>query len=606
MTTDSKVEVVDLEKVDLAIHGLPTFTSLKKKAKSNSTFPIASLEYKRSKTLNYRNQRLNSGFEIPEYNLHEIAAAEDGDGIIRQTIKKKAALMFKEGWILSGDNERTRDYLKMRLLQLSLTSNKPMNQLLDETGTDLIRYHNAFWVLKRNVKNSGGRRRKIRGARGERMIDPISAVFRLAPETVRIRTDKFGNPVKYLQEMPDGRRESFLAENVIHFYVNRRAGFNFAAPGLLPAIEDVRLLRQIEEYVELLSEQYLFPLFTLSIGSDEWPAANDESGVPEVDVWKNKIENLDISAGLVLPHRVKLDVVGYEKVLPVEEYLNYFKKRLYVSCGVSPVDLGEGDTANRNTADSVTKQLIDDVKYYQRSFKIQLEFHFLNQLLLEQFSINVLKPENAVEFQFHEIDKDSMIKGQNHNALMFSMGHFTEDEARVKSDLPVIDSDEERAKTYLNINEIPRIEAEGQMAIKIADAAPKLPASPTKKTSTNKATNTAKSRQQPTNQHGTLLGPTKRKSGLRSEDLTRLQVILNDFDNSPPDLTDIKLANWLFSLDKRSYNADICISILPILEILVKESFDLLQDNTLSPLNVRDILYEEITNKLELPEDKIA
>lgn len=600
MTNNSNVKVIDLETVDLAIHGLPTFTSITKKAKSNTTLPIASLEYKRSKTLNYRNRRLNSGFEIPEYNLHEIAAAEDGDGIIRQTIKKKAALMFKEGWILQGDNERTREYLMNRLLQLALTSNKPTNQLLDETGTDLIRYHNAFWVLRRNAKNSGGKRRKIRTSKGEKMLDPISSVFRLAPETVRIRTDKYGNPVKYLQEMPDGRRESFLAENVIHFYVNRRAGFNFAAPGLLPAIEDVRLLRQIEEYVELLSEQYLFPLFTLSIGSDDWPAGNDESGVPEVDVWKAKIENLDVSAGLVLPHRVKLDVVGYEKVLPVEEYLSYFKKRLYVSCGVSPIDMGEGDTANRNTADSVTKQLIDDVKYYQRSFKIQLEFHFLNQLLLERYNINVLKPGNIVEFRFREIDKDSMIKEQNHNALMFSMGHFTEDEARIKSDLPVIDSEEERNKTYLNVNEIPRIEAETEMAIKVANAAPKVPSS---KTSTP-AKKTAQNRQQPTNQHGTNLGPTKKKSGLRSEDITRLQVILSDFDNSPPDLTDIRLANWIFSLDKRSYNADICINILPILEILVKESFDLLQDNTLSPLSVRDILFEEITNKLELPEDK--
>ena len=107
--------------------------------------PVEIIPYKRSKVMNFRSNYLIKGqYELPEYNLYDISAAEDGDGIVRQAIKKKAALAIKQGWTLSGQNEDTVDYIKKRYLQLGLSSDKSVDELIDETLFDLFRFNNAF------------------------------------------------------------------------------------------------------------------------------------------------------------------------------------------------------------------------------------------------------------------------------------------------------------------------------------------------------------------------------------------------------------------------------------------------------------------------------
>ena len=484
------------------------------------------LKYMRTEKQSFRTNFYTwNGYQLPEYNLYEITAAEDGDGIIKQIIKKKSALMFKEGWELSGKNPRTVDYIQKRFRIIEIIQRKTMDQFFGEVGDDLVRFNNAF-ILK--VRGDFNRQKGIR---------PLIGFIRLAPETIRIKTDQYGNVSDYLQEMPDGRVQEFKAKDIIHFYHHRRAGFNFASPTLLPAIDDIRSLRQLEEYVELLTEQYLFPIFTLSIGTDTWPADVYEDGTTEVDVWANKINQMQINSGLVLSHRHKLEIHGFEKILPIEEYLNYFKNRVYVSAGVSSVDLGEAGTANRSTADSVTKQLIDDVKDYQRSLKNQIEIEIINELLLEEFDLRVLEPDNMVYFEFNEIDSDAMIKKENHNALMYSMYAITEDEMRKRNRMRYI-SEGDRSKMYNERVLYPRLEKEAEIALTKASSK-----------QNNKSQNIAKSKQQPSNQHGQALGPTKRKSSLKDAELRRLEVILSDFNFYDPDFEKSRLTLWLFNLD---------------------------------------------------------
>lgn len=551
-----------------------------------TSIPVQVLPYKRSKVMHFRNNYLlKNQFEIPEYNLYEISAAEDGDGIIRQAIKRKAALMFTEGWKLNGLNPDTIEYIEERLLQIGLSSGIPIEEVIEDTGTDLVRYHNAFWVLYRDDKNTSGKKRKVKTRSSEKDIYPIVAVFRVAPETMRLKTDKWGNPKKYMQIMPDGRSEEYVPENVIHFYINRRAGFNIAAPGLLPAIDEIRSLRQMEEYVELLVEQYLFPLFTLSVGTDEHPIQENPDGTTEVDVWTEKIKFMEVNGGLVFSHRIKMELHRMDKTIPVEEYLKHFKQRVYTACGVSPIDMSETNTSNRSTADSATKQLIADVKFYQKRFSQQIQFKFLDQLLLERYTPNVLRKQHVVKFQFNEIDIEAMIKLQNHHAMMYSMNYETEDEARAGGGLSIISNDSERDKMFLNTYEIPKLAAEEKYAVKAG-------------TSSSSSSNQAKNKQQPTNQHKTLSGPSKRKSSLRSEDIYRLKGILGHFADSDPDLIKLQLGSWLITLDKSNYPLDFCFTIESILDDLINTAYQGLQDNSADPIDLTDILYNQITTLL--------
>lgn len=591
------ITTMDLNGKDLAIHSLPATTGVKQKP---SEIVLKSLPYKTRHTLNFRRNILyGKGFEQPEYNLYEISAAEDADGIIRRTIQKKRALMAKAGWSLTGLNNRTVEYLKMRFMQIGLAQGQSMNLLIKETGGDLVRFHNAFWVKRRNKDNSGGRPRLVKTGAGTKTLQPVAAYFRIAPETMRIKTDKYGNPKKYMQMMPDGRYEEYNVDDIIHFYFNRRAGISISCPGLMPAIDDVRALRRIEEQVEVLIDQHLFPLFTLTIGTDELPVQTYADGTTEVDVWTNKIEEMPSSGGLVTSHRHKFDVLQSKEVLSVEKYLEHFKKRAFTSAGMSNLDMGEGDGMNRSTADNASQILIEDVKDYQDEFKEFLEFEVINELLLERFDINVLTEANKVTFSWEEIDLESMMKMENHNSVMHTMNQITEDEMRQRNNNKIIDDDETRSKLYMHTHDKVKIDWDTEAAKEIAAAKPVATGSTSSGSGSgsSKSSNTAKNKNQPTNQHGKKSGPEKRKSSTTLKAI-QLSHILGDFNKSNRDYTKVKATQWCFSLDFPKSAKDFSSRILKYIDNSVDNTYDKIASGTPSHL-AKDTFVENLISLLD-------
>ena len=560
---------------DLNVMSIPGI-SLKQKT---ADIPIKTLPYKKSHVLAYRTMfGGENSYQMPEYNLSEICAAEDADGIIRRAIQKKRALADKEGYSLVGKNNRTIQYMQHRFIELSIAQNFPMELLIKDSVGDLVRFHSCFWRKVRDNKASSGHIRKVKTINGEKKLLPVAAYFRMPPETMKVMTDKYGNPKYYMQLMPDGRYEEFAAEDIIHYKHNRRAGLNFPAPGLLPAVDDVKSLRRMEESVELLVDQHLFPLFTLQIGTDEFPVEVYPDGTTEVDVWTAKINNMPTSGGLVVSHRLKFDVIETKNSLAVEKYLEHFKKRSYTSAGVSNLDMGEGDGMNRSTADNASKILIEDVKDYQKEFMYQFQFEVVNELLLEGFNSSVFTDENVVRFQFNEIDADSMIKTENHNALMYSMHYLNEDEMRIRGRQPVIDGEESRNKMYVNQVEKPMAEHASQMKAK-----------------ENAAKNSAKNKNTPANQHGSKSGPTGRKSSMeRSERF--LSSLLNDFYHYERDFTKIRVKNWLFTIDVPENAEDIYSRLNYYVDELVDSAYDMFEKEDSDPLLARDIMIEKLIN----------
>jgi len=565
---------------DLNIFAIPT----KSPTNIQSSIPVKTLTYKKSHVLPYRRSWDSEGnYQTPEYNLSEICAAEDADGIIRRTIQKKRALADKEGWTLTGNNNKTIAYIEQRLKEISLSQNYPMQLLIKDSVGDLVRFHNCFWKKARDKRSSSGKRRLVRTYNGEKEMEPVAAYFRIPAETVSILTDKYGNPKWYMQQMPDGRYEEYPANDVIHFKFNRRAGFNFAAPGLLPAVDDIRSLRRIEESVELLVDQHLFPLFTLTIGSEEWPVEQYPDGTSEIDLWANKINNMPSSGGIIVTHRHKFDILEAKDVVPVEEYLDYFKKRAFTSAGVSAIDMGEGDGMNRSTADNASKILINDVKDYQKEFEYQFEFEVIYELLLERYNPTCLMEENVVHLQFNEIDIESMIKLENHSALMYNMNYLSEDESRLRAKFKKLDKEEDQQKMYLHKVEKPKIDWTAKAKLGM---------------STGSSTKNATNRSTPTNQHGTKSAPTGRKSSMDIEQLF-LSSIIDDFDIKDSDLTKIQVKNWLFSIDLEDNNSDISNNLFFYIDTIVDHGTEMLENKEVSTEDVKDFVKRNILKLIE-------
>jgi hypothetical protein len=438
-----------------------------------------------------------------EYNLVEIGVIEDVESYVRQSFQKKTALMFKEGEKLTGKNKDTIDYLKKRFLQMEYVSGMPWRLLLRETGYALISRSNYFWVKVRRASASGG---AVIGG-----VQPVAAYFGLGPEHITVKRNTKGVITHYRQEMPDGRVKEYPARDVIHFHAYRKPGFTFGTPAIVPVKDDIRALRRIEENVELMIYQHLFPIFQYKVGTETKPAGDIrlDSGhvISEVDYVREQIANMPAEGGIVTPERHEIKFIGADKqVLKAKEYLDYFKQRVFTGLGVSGVDLGEGGTANRATADSMSRALVDCVKDYQDILEEFINKEVIQDLLIEStFNFDVLDEANIVRFKFQEIDIEEQMKKNTNAQVLYNGDIIDVNEAREYVGKEPLANDQEELM-YTERVTMKTAEMQGNMQLEIAN------------TKTQAAANQAKNSNAPTNQNGKKTGPQKSRLDYVSRD----------------------------------------------------------------------------------------
>jgi len=303
----------------------------------------------RPNVLQYHSDRRKRGtFIEAEYDLYQIGRVEDTDSYVHQAFLKKVGLLFKEGYELVGGNPKTIQYVKLRLEQVARATGVPTEELIKSIGSGLIKKSNAFLVKVRKESASGGRKRRVPGTNTE--LEQIAGYFIAPPETMEVDADEFGKIRRWKQRMPDGRYKFFNAQDVVHFYFNRKDGLIFGTPTLIPVVDDIRALRKIEENIEMLVYQHLFPLFHYKIGTDDMPAGMNEYGESEIEVARKQIQYMPSEGGIVTSHRHDVKLIGTEnRALRAEQYLEHFKKRVFSGLGISAVDMGEGECYDEST-----------------------------------------------------------------------------------------------------------------------------------------------------------------------------------------------------------------------------------------------------------------
>jgi len=549
------------------------------KPSRQKTIAIVKIPRVRNPVLAFKPRPGGNEFEQPEYNMVEIGRIEDIESYVQRAFTQKEGLMFKEGWELIGKNAQTIKYIKHRFEQLSAAGRLPFAYTLRGVGEDLIRYSNAFIVKVRNDKASGGKLRRMIGRKSA--IEPVAAYFPMPVSTVRFQRDDNGKILKYRQTLPSGKYKDFSPEDVIHVYFRKKKGFLVGTPSLIPVKDDIRALRRIEENMELLIYQHLFPLYHYTVGTTDAPADTYPDGTREVDVVKQEIEMMPGEGMMVTPERHEIKAIGAEgRALRAEGYLTHFKQRIFAGLGVSAVDMSEGDSANRATADNMSRNMIDDVKHYQRVWEMFLNEFVIKELLLESTFTNPIDDDNLVRIKCSEIDLDAKIKVENHAVNAFGGHAIKHDELRAAFGKEPF-TDDEWDNTFWKLIEEPKLmmqsadepySAYAQAIARASITAPEQsdfdkenaerkkelaagqkaassgkpgPAS-SKKTSGQRA---AKAVVQPSNQHGTKNSPEKRRSSFSVADMVAPNNTITDLFN---DLQE----QALFSLSKGTLSSD--------------------------------------------------
>jgi len=370
-----------------------------------------------------RTRRENNVYHGPFYDLSEVARAMDVEPYVNQSVRKHREQILKEGYIFKGEDEEMVDYIHRRIFEMELVSGVTFEEIVRDFTTNLVAYATTFLVTKRDPQRSSGKSIKVHG----KTLKPIAAIFPMDPTSVEVRVNKHGHPTRWKQRIPNsisGKDEiTFPNSDVIYATIDRKPGFIFGTPYILPTLDDVRALRRLEELAEVAVNKFAFPSLHFQVGEKDDPPEVFDDGSSEIDMVRVEVENMNAEGGIVTSHRVKHEVMGSgTDVIDINPYLQYFEGRVLGGLRLSEIDLGRGDVS-KASAQTVSASLQDSAKDFQAIISNCLTYKLVLPLLFEGgFDVN---EENIVRFQFPLIDREEERANQAHGGDMFNNGTIT-------------------------------------------------------------------------------------------------------------------------------------------------------------------------------------
>lgn len=379
----------------------------------------------------------------PEYDFEEIKRAAETDSYIKSSLDKYQRMVYKAGYYLKSENEKSVEYINKRFRVMSYATGKPMDILFQEIADDLITYSNCI-LIKTRVKSvmPGIKAVGLLGA------DPIGGYSRIDPSTINVHRDQYGNVLAYTQKTINGKEKKYKPEDVVHLYMNRESSNAFGTPKIIAALEDVKLLRKLEGNVLAIVHRFAIPLFHWKIGK---PQQGFQATDKEIDEARNEIEGMSLDGVVITNEKTEISVLGAEgAAINAAEYLKYFEQRVFTALDTSASQMGRGGA--KQDADSMESQAHDYIKHVQRTLSIFIENFMISELLIEGGFNPILNEKDIVKYIFNEISLDTKIKVENHEMLKYQSNMQTLEEAR--RNIGYKETTEEK-RLYKNLIEVP-------------------------------------------------------------------------------------------------------------------------------------------------------
>lgn len=370
-----------------------------------------------------------SNFIPPIYDLSEISRVQDIEPFIAQSVRKHREQILKEGYSIKGPDQEMVDYIYQRLFEIALVTGISTERLIRELTTNVIAFHNGFIIIRRDSERSTGTKIKYFG----KELEPIAGLFVGDPTTMEVKVDKYGTVRKWNQKLVNDsgtvQERQFDACDVIHIPIDKKSGYTFGTPYILPVLDDVRALRKLEELAITVISKEAFPLMHYKVGSEERPVMTFEGGGSEIDEVLAQVASLPAHGYIVTSERHEINLISKSgAIIDMSPYIQHFESRVLAGLRLSPLDLGRGGTANRGTATTINQNLESSAKDYQRAISETITQELIIPLLLEGgFDVT---PENLCRFTFEIINKEEERAHQNHGLQLFLGNVITATEFR--------------------------------------------------------------------------------------------------------------------------------------------------------------------------------
>jgi hypothetical protein len=420
--------------------------------------------------------RNNVDFFLSEYDLPTIANAIQLDGLLNRCVHIYVEQIMKNGYETVSRNEKVQKHIEKRLKEISLLTGISLHEVLTQATRQLVSYGNAFIIKVRSgTKSRFGKPYQLYG----KIENPIVGLFVAEATTIEIGLNDGGDVTQYKQKVR-GQEVFYDERDVIHLAFNKIPGTLSGMSSILPILDDLRALRKLEEEIEILGFQYSIPLYLYKVGNKDIPPAPGE--IEEVSSTVNSMPTYGM---LVVPGHHTIEVPSNNNT-PVDilEFANHFKGRIFAGLGISPIAMGQVETSNRNTSETLDASMQTVTKSYQAILKNKIELCLLDELVLDgKFDLLL----EDVEFNFPEIDLEQQIKYETHIIQKWQNNLISLEESRNEMNY---DRKLDEKRTNLQLVEMKKLEAQGEIDSKLAK---------TKANTSNKVA--------PANQHGKKTRP---------------------------------------------------------------------------------------------------
>lgn len=371
----------------------------------------------------------DDGYQENKYDFAEFNKAEEIDAYIATTIRLTTEQCMKQGFSLTGSDPQLAKRVEKRLHQICEASSTTMYELVEQLIQGLTKFNNAFIVYTRRAPKrmtNPFQPFKLHG----KEVNPIVGMHVVEPQHMH-PVKKDGRIVKwkyYNQDIPADDKE-FDVNDVFHVRWNRKADEVFGTPWLLPALDDVRMLRRLQEFVQMLISKHLFPIYQYKVGTEKLPAIEFENGNSEVKQVQGMVQDLPTQGCVFTSHRHEITAIDSNGALDIHKYVEYFDQLALSSTGLSGVDVGRGETSNKATAGVMNQSRAHRCNRIQKTLTEQFNKKVINDLLLS-LGLDIFDEAYNVELKFAEVDSEEKRAHENHCVDMFNNGAITHNELR--------------------------------------------------------------------------------------------------------------------------------------------------------------------------------
>jgi hypothetical protein len=417
--------------------------------------------------------RKNTRLYIPEWDFDVIRVMYDTDSYFRRSVDKYVELVLGNDVEFVSLNQNAKAYIEAKFRHFCNNIDMSLDEFVESILRELILYANSFVVkLYKTI-------RKERVHVGYKVLTTPDVKLEW-----NFKSKKITGIWDYSESTADP--DLYVIKDVLHLKIFKHAKYFFGKPFVIPVLDDIRALRKLEEIMERDAFTYGHRFIHCKLSTEEQSVYDTDIDRIASDIDAVSEDGIFISSDKIEFEPVRIEDSG----VPINKYIEYFRNRVFAGLGTSSVGMGIDGGANRGTAITLDKQTENMAKIFSSGLNREFKFHIVRNLLSVS-GMYQWKRENYVQLKLPPINIDEKIKVENHAAQMYAQHLITETEARLNymEMSPLIKSD--RKDMYVDLIEKP-------LGVIQALAHP-----------TTSAKNSGSNKDQPANQYGKKIAPTR-------------------------------------------------------------------------------------------------